>query len=685
MSVVSWSAKETLRLAKLQDYSILDTLPDRAYDDITKLAAYICQTPAALVTLVDADRQWFKAKTGVSISETKRDVAFCAHTIQQTSTLIVEDAHHHPRFFDNPLVTGPPYIRFYAGHPLITPDGYALGTLCVLDHHPRKITPQQIKALQVLSHQVMTQMELSRRSQELQQINSSLEQRVRKRTASLSASLHRLLKAQSALLKREATSRHDALHDSLTGLPNRSYFLQRLDHSIQLAQRNSTHQYAVLFVDLDNFKPVNDTLGHEIGDQLLKHVAARIKLLLRKSDLVARLGGDEFAILLDGINDKSEAITAVRRIHWQVGQPFSIEGRQISIGASIGMTFSQLGYQQAEAALKDADTAMYQAKRQAKEKSQMQINLQIKQQAGQLNSPIVIQEEPNQSVQQFAVFDAGIKNRTQARLTLEDDLRQALIRGQFSLHYQPIFSLQAQQLAGLEALLRWKHPRRGWVSAKEFIQIAEEIDVIRQLSPILIEQACQQLSRWIFPNANHPDADQKTKKATRSPHSRRDIKLHFNISAAQLRSPKLSSQWQSALKKYQLPASAFQLEIDESLLLNKETAITTNLSAIKALGFGLCIEGFGKGHSSLSRLHQLKVDAIKLDPAFVQNLSHSDDVKLVKTISDFGRSAGMTVIASGIETAQQLSLLISLNYQLGQGNWLSAALSAEELERTASR
>ncbi len=668
MSAVSWSAKETLRLAKLQDYSILDTLPEPAYDDITQLAAYICQAPTALITLVDADRQWFKAKTGIGVSETPRDIAFCDHTIQQTGTLIVEDAAHHPRFFDNALVTGPPFIRFYAGHPLTTPDGYRLGALCILDYQPRKVTPQQIEALQVLSRQVMAQMELGRQSQQLAQINSSLERRVKERTASLSTSLHRLLKAQSALLKREAASRHNALHDPLTGLPNRSYFLQRLEQSIQFAQRNSSHQYAVLFIDLDSFKPVNDTLGHEIGDQLLKHVAVRIKLLLRKSDLVARLGGDEFAILLDGISDQNEAIAAVRRIHWQIGQPFTIEGRQISIGASIGMTFSQVGYQQAEAALKDADTAMYQAKRQAKEKSQMQINLQLNQQAGQARSPILIQEEPNQSAQQFAVFDAGAKNRTQARLILENDLRQALIRGQFSLHYQPIFRLQTPQLAGLEGLLRWKHPRKGWVCAKEFIRVAEEIDVIRQLSPILIDQACQQ-----------------TKAATRSPRSDKDFKLHFNLSAAQLRSPQIVSQWQSALKKHQLPASAFQLEFDELLLLSKEAAITSNLNAIKELGFGLCVDGFGKGQSSLSRLHQLKVDALKIDLAFVKDLSHSQNLNLVKTISDFGRSANMTVIASGVETAQQLSLLISLNYQLGQGNWLSAALSAEELEPTALR
>ena len=693
MSAVPWSAKETLRLAKLQDYRILDTLPDKTYDDIAQLAAYICQAPTALITLIDANRQWFKAKVGINISETPRSIAFCSETIQSSDTLVVEDASRHPKLYSNSLVAGPPYIRFYAGHPLITPDGYALGALCVIDYQPRQITPPQINALRVLSQQVMAQIELGWQQQQLQQINDGLEQRIKDRTTSLSASLHRLLKVQSALLKREAALRHNALHDPLTGLPNRSYFLQRLEQSIQLTQRNSDHQYAVLFIDLDNFKPVNDTLGHEIGDQLLAKVASRIKLLLRKSDLVARLGGDEFAVLLDDITDRSQVTTAIRRIQSRITQPFVIEGRQISIGASVGVTFSQLGYQQAEAALKDADTAMYQAKRQTKEKSQLQISLQLEQQAHKASSPIVIQDEPGQSVQQFVVFDLDAKDRTQARLVLENDLRQALIGGQFNLHYQPILELQTSRLAGLEALLRWQHPQRGWICAEEFIYVAEDIDVIRQLSPILIDQVCQHLTMWKFRRDlrwNLSGFDQAVPTTARSPSAtpgakRTDFKLHLNISAAQLRSPQLLSQWQTALKKYQLPAAAFQLEIDESLLLSQETAITTNLKALKALGFGLCVDRFGRGHSSFSRLHQLKVDMLKIDPALVRALPNPNDADIVKTIGDFGRSANMTVVASGIETSQQLSLLTSLNYQLGQGYWLSEVLPATAIETAASR
>ena len=685
MSAVSWSTAETLRLAKLEDYCILDTLPTATYDEIAELAAHICQTPAALVTLVDTNRLWVKARVGSNLSEMPRCSAFCNQTIQQTDTLVVEDAQQHPYFCNSPLVTGPPYVRFYAGHPLVTPDGYALGTLCVLDYHPRQITEQQANALKVLSHQVIAQMELSRQTQQLQRVNDSLEQRITERTNSLSASLHRLLKVQSALLKREATSRHNALHDPLTSLPNRSYFLQRLEQSVQLTQRDSNHQYAVLFIDLDSFKPVNDTLGHEVGDQLLIHVANRIKRLLRKSDLVARLGGDEFAVLLDDIVGRNEAIKAVRRIQWNLEQPFAVADRQLSISASIGIALSQLGYQQAESVLRDADTAMYQAKRQAKERSQRQMNLQLKHYEDQACLPTTTQELPH-NAQQFVVFDNRIKDRTQARLSLEDDLRQALIRGQFRLHYQPIFGLKTKRIAGLEGLLRWDHPRRGWICAKEFIHVAEQIDVVRQLSPGLIDQACEQLVKWGF-SSNNSSKFERTSHSQKSEddgkflHVVSDLKLHLNLSTSQLRSPQLVSHWQTALEKHQLLGSYFQLEIDESLLLTEETTIAANLKALKAMGFSLCVDGFGKGHFSLSRLYQLDVDALKVDPVLVtQAFDQKNSADILKTIIDFGRSADITVIASAVETTQQLRLLISLGYQLGQGNWLAKVLAPEEID-----
>lgn len=669
MTVAPWPAKETLRLAKLQDYDILDTLPEPAYDDIVLLAAHICQSPTALISLIDAKRQWFKAKVGLDIDETPRSLSFCNFTIQQQGILLIEDTRQSAQFREHPLVTGSPYIRFYAGAPLVTPDGHALGSLCVVDYQPRQLTEDQLQGLRVLSHQVMTQMELTRYAKQLELANEHLEQRVRVRTAGLTAALQRLLKTQTKLVKREAALRHSALHDPLTGLPNRSYFIQRLAQAIQLSRRQPKHLYAVLFIDLDNFKPVNDTLGHEIGDLLLQHVANQIKLLLRKSDLVARLGGDEFAVLLDSVPNKEHAIVAVKRLQKQLRAPFMVEGRKVFISASIGITFSSMGYRQPEAALRDADIAMYHAKKQAKQHLKSQLKTQLKQQqflSDSLKTPVVIQDEVLLS-QQFAVFDTAMQGQASARLTLEDELRQALSENQFHLYYQPIFNLVDQRLTGFEVLMRWHHPDQGCLDAGDFIAIAEEIGVIQQLCHWLVQTACQQLKKW----RQYPEFDR--------------LSMYVNLSLRQIRNPQLMTQWQSGLAEHQLPASAFQMEIAEQVLLSSDPTIATALQQLKANGFGLCIDDFGQGYSSLSRLHQLAVNTLKIDRAFVRELTNPNGIDIAKTIIDLGNSTDMAVIAEGIETAEQLKTLAALGCRLGQGFWLSEALSAAAIDRVLAR
>ncbi|MGB3572404.1 MAG: EAL domain-containing protein [Phormidesmis sp.] len=665
------SAQETLRLAKLQDYGILDTLPEALYDDITTLAAHICQTPAALVSLIDGDRQWFKSKVGVDadLNETPRSMAFCAHTIQSTEVMIVKDTLLHPTFCFNPLVTGSPFIRFYAGAPLITADGYALGSLCVLDYRPHQLDPSQIQALKVLSHQVIAQIELSYQRHQLKLSNQHLEARIKERTAGLTTALHRLLRAQTTLANREARSRHNALHDSLTQLPNRSYFLQRLTQAVQLNHRQPSHHYAVLFIDLDDFKSINDTLGHEIGDQLLIHVAKQIKILLRKSDLVARMGGDEFAVLLDSLPNEELSIAAVKRLQQQLQIPVVIDEQQIAIGASIGVTFSSHGYRQPEAALKDADTAMYQAKQQAKQRVQQQLQLQL--QTHPHPSPILIQNELAAGAQQFAIFDTQMQNHAKAQLTLEEDLQQSLIQNQFHFHYQPIFDLPSQQLYGFEMLLRWQHPIRGYIPADDFIESAEEIGIMQQLCAHIIESACRHLAQW----RSHP--------------AWANISLHVNLSLSQIRYSALIVQWKTALQKYDLPAAAFQLEFAEQTLLSSDPSVTTVLKQLKSMGFRLCIDDFGRGQSSLSRLHQLAVNTLKVDRTFVQTLSHSPELNaqglnIAKTIVDFGRSANIAVIAEGVETATQMAALLSFGCHQAQGFWLSEALPPEKITLLAT-
>ena len=661
MTAAPLSAKETLRLAKLQSYGILDTLPEQLYDDITELAAHICQTPTALVSLIDSNRQWFKSKFGLNVSETPRSMAFCTHTIQSADVMIVEDTLTHPKFQNNPLVTGEPFIRFYAGAPLITPDGYALGSLCVIDQKPHQLTKQQIRALQVLSQQVVAQIELKYQRDQLATASQQLEQKVRERTASLSASLHRLLTVQSTLLKREARSRYGALHDPLTHLPNRSYFLERLDQAIQLSHRQPGHHYAVLFVDIDNFKSINDTLGHDVGDGLLTHIAKSIQHFLRKSDLVARISGDEFAILLDNLPEQEQAVTVTKRLQQQLKTPTLILGKTISAGVSIGITFSTHGYRTPEAALKDADIAMYEAKRRAKQRIQTQLKSQLL--AQQHPAPILIQNELTSDHQQFAIFDADMKNTVEAQLTLEEALQEALLHQQFEFHYQPIFNLQSQQPTGFEMLLRWHHPTRGLINAKKFIEVAEDIGIMQQLCARMIENACRQLAHWQQTNPGTTFSD------TFSGKDSNQLRLHVNLSLTQIQYPPLLVQWQSALRKYNLPASAVQIEITEHILLSKDPNIATVLKNLSALGFQLCINDFGRGQSSLSRLYQLNVSTLKVDRSFVQMLDASSHEKeqalnITKTIIDFGNSAHMAVIAAGIET---------------QGFWLANVLPAEAI------
>ena len=656
------SAQETLRLAKLQDYNILDTAPEAAYDDIAKLAAQICQTPVALVSLVDSKRQWFKAAVGLDIVDTPRSVAFCAHTIQRKGVMVVEDTLKSQLFKDNPLVLNSPNIRFYAGVPLITPDGYAIGSLCVVDYRPRKLLRTQLQALERLSRQVVAQIELSYKATQLHTYSEHLEAKVKERTSKLSLALQRLLKAQSTLVKREAALRHSSLHDPLTGLPNRNYFLQRLSQSIQLNSRQPSHLYAVLFLDLDNFKPVNDALGHEVGDLLLQHVAKRMKQLFRSSDLVARLGGDEFAALLDNIPDEEQAIAAVKRLQEQLEIPFIFGDRKVYVGASIGITFSSVGYREATAALRDADTAMYSAKAQARELFKEQLKTQRSQQPSNV-SPLLVQDEEAARCRRFAVFDVEMRGKVKAKLTLEDELQQALVQNQFRLYYQPIFNIESKTLAGFEVLLRWHHPSRGCLSADCFIEVAEEIGIVRQLCAQVIQTACKQLMQW------------------RSRSGYQTLSLHVNLSLLQLRCPQVVSLWKSSLQAHQVPPSAFQLEIDERVLLSSDPSITTVLQQLKAEGFGLCVDDFGRGYSSLSRLHQLEVSALKIDRAFVKELDTPSGRGIIKTILDLGCSASIDVIAEGIETAEQLQAMKALGCNLCQGFWLSEALSAAEIDR----
>ncbi|MBA2749747.1 MAG: sensor domain-containing diguanylate cyclase [Tatlockia sp.] len=332
---------EAKRTKVLFDYQVLDTAPEDSFDALTRLAAYICRTPIAAIGLTDRKRQWFKSKVGFISQEEPRDITFCAYTILQKELLVVQDTLTDERFATNPFVITDPYIRFYAGVPLINLDGLVIGSLCVLDYVPRDLSSEQQEALRIVALQVVTQLELRRNLRVLKQ---SITQR----------------KQSEKLL------RHNAFHDTLTNLPNRVSFMERLARALKRTKRRENYLFAVLFIDLDRFKVVNDSLGHMVGDQLLVAIARCLESCLRPKDTVARFGGDEFAILLHNIKDVDDAIGVVRRIQEQLKLPFKLNGQEVFTSISVGIALNIIDYLQPEDILRDADTAMYRAKKLGK-------------------------------------------------------------------------------------------------------------------------------------------------------------------------------------------------------------------------------------------------------------------------------------------------------------------------------
>ncbi|MEM9004103.1 MAG: EAL domain-containing protein [Cyanobacteria bacterium P01_F01_bin.86] len=666
---------EVTRIEKLYACNILDTDPESGYDEIAFLASHICHTPVALVSLVDTNRQWFKAKVGLAICETSRDIAFCAHTILKTDVLIIPDATKDGRFSDNPLVKEDPKIRFYAGAPLITSEGYVLGTLCVIDYVPRQLAKTQITALQALSRQVVVQLELQlslqalkkeiqereqakasefqlrnlnqqlehlvqERTAELQTAKDHLEIRIQERTAELTDSLHRLQHVQKELISREKKLIYNASHDGLTGLPNRTYFLASLHQAIHKSQRISAYQYAVIYIDLDSFKSINDSLGRDIGDKFIQHIVVYLKALLSSNDSLARLEGDEFVILLDGIQDLSQAIAFCERIQAQLKLPIRVDHHELLLGASIGITLNESNQSSPEAVLRDANIAMYQAKRSGK--------------------------------RCYSVFSAAMQTQAQKRLMLERDLHHAILRHELCLHYQPILSMTTQTLIGFEALVRWEHPQQGLLYPGEFIQIAEETGLIHSLGRWVIQEACEQMQRW---KQQFPDIFASDK-----------LTMSVNLSAIQLRHPDLIKNIKAILIATGVSRDVLKLELTESCILEKFSQITNTINALQNLGIQLCIDDFGTGYSSLSRLHEIPINTLKIDRSFIKNIEITSGKEAIfRTIVLLAHTLGMDVVAEGIETSAQMQTLQSIGCEYGQGYFWYKPLGATQIDTLFSQ
>lgn len=483
-----------------------------------------------------------------------------------------------------------------------------------------------------LNHQLRQEIHEKRQAEvALQTLNLELEQRVEKRTAQLKLALQELQQAQVRLLEREQQLEYEVYHDSLTGLPNRAWCIHQLNQMIKRYNNNPNDCYAVLFLDLDRFKVVNDSLGHLLGDQLLKQVALRLQSCLNQDSHVVRLGGDEFIILMDRIRAIEEAIALAQKILEELIPPFRVDHYEVYSSASIGITFSQLGYHQPEEILRDADVAMYSAKANGKGC--------------------------------YQVLNPEIQQKAITRLQLENDLRRAIQNQEFSLYYQPIISLTHPEQLGFEALIRWEHPQKGLISPNQFISVAEETGLIIDLGWWVLQTALKQIHDWQRQFSYLPE-----------------LTININVSPLQLLQAGFWQQLQEMIWNSGVNPHSLKLEITESCLLKTVSSQEVDLlKRLKNLGVQLCIDDFGTGYSSLSRLHRFPIDTLKIDRSFVRQIgSNQGEIELIQTIIMLAHGLGMDVVAEGIETKAQLNQLCLLGCEWGQGFLFSKPLNQAE-------
>jgi diguanylate cyclase (GGDEF)-like protein/PAS domain S-box-containing protein len=416
------------------------------------------------------------------------------------------------------------------------------------------------------------------------------------------------------------------LYDALTHLPNRVLFLDRLQQALKRSER-SGEGFAVMFLDLDRFKTVNDTLGHSAGDQLLIETARRIQSCVRAQDTVSRFGGDEFAVLLEGISE-SDASYLAERIQKTLQLPLKVHGHEVFSSASIGITLSR-EMTDPEQLLRNADLAMYQAKASGKARS--------------------------------SLFDERLHTEVMETMQLEVDLRKAFENNEFRVHYQPIIDMSTHEVSGFEALVRWQHPKRGLVPPNTFIPIAEEIGLITQIDQWVLTQACEQLGAW-------------------QRHVTRKLTMSVNLSTKNFLLTDLSQRLAEVLKQSGISAEQLKLEITESVLMENAEAGAHLLADLRRQGISLQIDDFGTGYSSLSYLHNLPLDSLKIDRSFIQQLSSESKLEIVKTIISLARSLKLDVVAEGIETEEQLEHLQELFCDYGQGYLFGKPMSSEQIE-----
>lgn len=756
------SLDEQARREALHAYEVLGTPPEAEFDELAQLARTICGAPIALISLLDDHRYWFKSHIGIDATEVPRGGGFCVHALASRALLVVEDAQLDPRMSSSPLVTKPPHIRFYAGAPLITPEGVPIGTLCVLGLTPAHLDEFQREGLAMLGRHVVQLLELRRRNATLQlsirerhaaeqaltamkrdlerlveersralaEANAELKQRVRESEQAeeryrqvvelspaaififvgetcefannaamqmlgatsatdvvgkplgelvhpdchhsvlshmdgLYATWHGLPRVEKKFmridgvvleveiaaapfihhgqpgriivvhditqLKRHQTAlEHQINHDTLTQLASRSRLVEQLDAEIAHAER-SGEQVHVVFFDLDNFKVINDSLGHPVGDQVLCEIASRLSRSMRREDTLARLGGDEFVLLITQASSECLAQIILPRMQGAIGRPMMIDGQEIFVTASIGVSTYPGDGEDSRHLLKCADIAMYRSKETGRNR--------------------------------FQFFTPEMNAKIDERLRLQNRLQRALERDELRLLYQPKVNLESGRICGVEALLRWHPPGEEPVAPDKFIGLAEETGLIVDIGHWVMRTACMQHKAWEAMGLGKID-------------------LAVNCSPRQLQDENFVPEIERIIAATGVDASCIEIEVTEgALVANPDEAIRI-LGSLRRLGIRLSVDDFGTGYSSLSYLKRFPLDRLKIDQSFVRDLPHDpDDVAIVRAVTSMGHSLGLKVTAEGVETSEQRDFLRGLGNDEAQGFLFSHPLPPAEFER----
>jgi diguanylate cyclase (GGDEF)-like protein/PAS domain S-box-containing protein len=707
---------ETERIRELDSFNLMDSPPEREYDQIVEMAARIFDVPIVLISLVHHDRQFFKSSVGMDSYQTNREVSFCAQTILGKEVFTVLDALCDQRFCANDLVLGAPYIRFYAGASLITSNGHALGTLCLIDRQPREaFSVRDQLILKDLASLVLERMELRRLERENHESrirfmnitstspdaiicansenqiiswNSSAEsifghraeealgkqldiiipkgmrsahaagfgrvvsggqERIMGTSVNLTAvhrdgheipielSLSRWTQAgemQFGAIIRDITNRveaekilkYAAENDHLTGLANRAALKQRLREVC-----SSQMTAAILLIDLDGFKDVNDTLGHAAGDFVLQMTSLRIRQHVPSCHLVARLGGDEFVVLVLGMADQANQADAVAlgfALIAVIEEPIEFEDNVIYIGASIGVSIRTDIDCDGEQMLGNADLALYQAKADGR---------------------CLVR-----------IFTPELHQTASRKGTLSSSLRQAWENKEFEMYYQPQVHLADGSISGAEALIRWNHPTEGVVSPAFFLHALESSLLAVPVGEWILRTACEQAAKWR--SADHPD-----------------FRIGVNLFAAQFRMRDFSEVVERALQDFALPACALELEITENIILRNEQRIVQPLYYLRSLGVGIAFDDFGTGYASLSLLKDYPVTRLKIDRSFVSGAERSEkDKVIIETVIRLAAGFNLHVTAEGIETLEQGDLMRDYACDEGQGYFYGRPMRAVE-------